>query len=116
MSAHRKFLEIDGENLKIDDVVTASISVPGSVVIKISHRAINKIKIARQVVNNSIEKNLIIYGLNTGFGSQAEKVISADEIELLQRYLIVSHAIGVGDVFDPEIIRAAQIIRINTME
>lgn len=115
MHSHKKLLEINGENLKIEELVSVAVSAPGSVKIMISEDSINKIKKARSVVNDTVEKNLIVYGLNTGFGSQAEKVISADEIELLQRYLIVSHSTGVGEAFDPEIVRAAQIIRINTL-
>ncbi len=115
MPSHRDVLEIKGENLKIEDVVYAAVSKPGEIEIKLSGSAVGRINKARDVVNNAIEKKLTIYGLNTGFGSQAEKVIPTDEIELLQRYLIKSHSTGVGEAFDPEMIRAAMIIRANTL-
>ena len=115
MPSHNGVLEIQGEKLKIDEVVLAAMSVPGRIKIKLSDSALKKIKKARDVVNNALDKKLTIYGLNTGFGSQAEKVIPMDEIQLLQRYLIISHSTGVGENFDPEIVRAAMIIRANTL-
>lgn len=116
MQPHRpKALELDGENLTIDDVVNAAVSSPGEIEIRLSANAVKKIEKSRAVVDSAIEKKLTIYGLNTGFGSQAEKVIPMDEIALLQRYLIVSHSVGVGQEFEPEIIRAAMIIRANTL-
>ena len=37
------------------------------------------------------------YGINTGFGLLANTRIPNDQLELLQRNLLLSHAAGVGD-------------------
>ncbi len=110
-----KVLEINGRSLKIEEIINTAVAVPGSINVKLSENAIKKIEKARDFVNTALDKNLTIYGLNTGFGSQAEKIIPPGEIELLQRYLIISHSAGVGKAFAPEIVRAAMIIRANTL-
>jgi histidine ammonia-lyase len=71
-----------------------------------------------------------IYGVSTGFGSNADKLLGAhplrDELpgatpsgrslhEELQRNLIVTHAVCVGEPFAPEVVRAMLCIRINTL-
>ena len=38
-----------------------------------------------------------IYGINTGFGKLASVRIEADDLERLQRNIVLSHAAGVGD-------------------
>ena len=37
------------------------------------------------------------YGINTGFGRLASTHIPHDQLELLQRKLVLSHAVGVGE-------------------
>jgi histidine ammonia-lyase len=56
-----------------------------------------------------------VYGINTGFGVFADRRISADDTERLQRNLILSHSAGVGEPFAPEVVRAAMLIRANAL-
>ncbi|HEX7370319.1 MAG TPA: aromatic amino acid lyase [Rhodanobacteraceae bacterium] len=73
-----------------------------------------------------------IYGVTTGFGSNADKLLGAhrarDELpggnpdpreeslpEELQHNLIITHAVCVGEPFAPEVVRAMLVIRINTL-
>jgi histidine ammonia-lyase len=46
-----------------------------------------------------------VYGVNTGFGKLANKRISQDELEALQRNLIRSHSVGVGAPLQPSVVR-----------
>ena len=57
------------------------------------------------------------YGINTGFGAQAGKSTLRSEYlsKVLSRNLIASHAVGVGNYFDEEIVRAAMVVRMNTL-
>ena len=71
-----------------------------------------------------------IYGVSTGFGSNADKLLGAHPLrdELpgatpsghaphieLQRNLIVTHAVCVGEPFAADVVRAMLCIRINTL-
>jgi histidine ammonia-lyase len=72
------------------------------------------------------------YGVTTGFGSNADKLLGAhrlrDELpggnpdkpegtllEELQHNLITTHAVCVGKPFSPDVVRAMLVIRINTL-
>jgi histidine ammonia-lyase len=55
------------------------------------------------------------YGINTGFGRFVDKTIPFELSEELQVRLLRSHACGVGDPYPPEIVRAAMVLRANTL-
>ncbi len=56
------------------------------------------------------------YGVTTGFGEFKDKTIAPEDLEQLQRNLLLSHSVGVcGDnaYFDAEVVRAALVTRLN---
>ncbi|HEX9491895.1 MAG TPA: histidine ammonia-lyase [Thermoanaerobaculia bacterium] len=56
------------------------------------------------------------YGVTTGFGEFKDKRIAPDDLEQLQRNVLLSHAVGVsgdGGYFDAEVVRAALVTRLN---
>src|SRR4051795_5534448 len=55
------------------------------------------------------------YGVSTGFGSLANVVIPAERREELQRALVRSHAAGLGDAVEPEVVRAMMLLRARTL-
>ncbi len=50
-----------------------------------------------------LEKKIIVYGINTGFGSLCNKIITEDKLEELQINLVRSHACGAGSVIPERI-------------
>ena len=62
-----------------------------------------------------LERGEIAYGITTGFGAFKDKIISLEAVELLQRNIVVSHAVGVGKPFDQPTTRAIMLIRANTL-
>jgi histidine ammonia-lyase len=55
------------------------------------------------------------YGISTGFGSLANTYIPAERREQLQRALIRSHAAGMGDPVEVEVVRAMVVLRARTL-
>jgi histidine ammonia-lyase len=55
------------------------------------------------------------YGVSTGFGSLATTPIPADRREELQRALIRSHAGGMGEPVEPEVVRAMMVLRARSL-
>src|SRR5919197_1518152 len=55
------------------------------------------------------------YGVNTGFGRFVSKSIPEELTQELQLRLLRSHACGVGEPYPPEIVRAAMLLRANTL-
>ncbi len=56
-----------------------------------------------------------VYGVSTGFGSLATTPIPAERREELQRALIRSHAAGMGDPVEREVVRAMLLLRARSL-
>jgi histidine ammonia-lyase len=55
------------------------------------------------------------YGINTGFGRLAQTHIPHDQLELLQRNLVLSHAVGVGEPMPPATVRLMLALKISSL-
>ena len=53
-----------------------------------------------------------VYGVNTGFGQLAQVRISDDELAQLQTNLVRSHAVGVGEDLDDDIVRLIMLMKV----
>jgi histidine ammonia-lyase len=56
-----------------------------------------------------------VYGLTTGFGDLASVRVSPEDARQLQRNLVRSHAIGTGEPFPDEVVRAVLVLRANAL-
>ena len=69
---------------------------------------------ARAVVESILhagDQAALVYGVNTGFGALAEVRISARQIADLQRNLVRSHSVGVGQALPRDAVRAMMLLR-----
>jgi len=60
---------------------------------------------------------LVIYGVNTGFGDNAGRAVfrHREQAAQLSRNLLLSHAVGVGDLLPEDVVRATLLIRAHTL-
>jgi histidine ammonia-lyase len=101
---------LSGEGLTIEKVVqVARRSEP----VALAPEAKKRIEVCRALLEDKIQKREIMYGVNTGIGELANVVLTQDQVEKYQRYLIYSHAAGFGKPMPEEIVRAAILSRIN---
>ncbi|MFV9673870.1 MAG: histidine ammonia-lyase [Anaerolineales bacterium] len=56
-----------------------------------------------------------IYGVNTGYGIFADKRLDSSQASKISENLVLSHAVAVGDPFPEEVVRAAILIRANSL-
>ena len=80
-----------------------------------SDDARSRVQLARDTVNNIINRGDVAYGINTGFGSLSNVTISSEELTLLQENLIRSHACGLGEDMEPADVLAMMVIRANSL-
>ena len=73
------------------------------------------IQAAEQTVLDVIKENRTVYGINTGFGLLANTRIDVDELELLQRSIVLSHAAGTGDFMSEDTVRLLLLLKINSL-
>jgi len=56
-----------------------------------------------------------VYGISTGFGALATRHIAPEDRIQLQKSLIRSHAAGMGDPVEKEVVRALMLLRLKTL-
>ncbi len=106
-------LLVDGEGLTIEDVLAVARSGRP---VALAPAAREQVQRCRAWVDQVIaEGEQVVYGLNTGFGSLAGVIVPTASGERLMHNLIVSHAAGLGDPLPEEVVRAAMLIRANTL-
>jgi histidine ammonia-lyase len=105
-------IELDGHHLTLYEV--ARVARRGEHV-KLSDRGLEQIIESRQRLEEIMATGEPVYGINTGFGIFADQRIPSEESAALSRNLILSHAVGTGLALDKEIVRAAMLVRANTL-
>ncbi|NUZ10564.1 histidine ammonia-lyase [Pseudoalteromonas sp. McH1-7] len=68
-----------------------------------------------ETVQQVIKEGRTVYGINTGFGLLANTKIAKDELELLQRSIVLSHAAGIGELMDDSTVRLMMVLKINSL-
>lgn len=66
-------------------------------------------------VENILAEGRTAYGINTGFGLLASTRIAPADLEKLQRSLVLSHAAGVGEALDDDLVRLILLLKVNSL-
>lgn len=106
---------LDGEHLTLDDVLAVANGAPGNPMLRLSSAATARVQRSAAAVQQLIAEGTVAYGITTGFGAFKDRIIPADQVRQLQRNIVMSHAVGVGDPFDRATTRAIMLIRTNTL-
>ncbi|MFH1599694.1 MAG: aromatic amino acid lyase [Pseudomonadota bacterium] len=121
-----KPITLDGRSLNRAQVAEIAHGAP----VTLDAGQMHAVQRAADFLAEQVGKQEPIYGVSTGFGSNADKLLGSrrvrhgmpgaaetDEtvLEELQRNLIVTHAVCVGEPFAPDVVRAMLAIRINTL-
>jgi histidine ammonia-lyase len=84
--------------------------------LSLSEESVNLITHCRNYLDLKLENNTSpIYGITTGFGSLQNKTISKDQLNKLQKNLVMSHACGIGPVVKEEIVRLMLLLKIHAL-
>src|SRR5437868_8157155 len=106
-------IRLTGDDLRIVDVWAVAVE-RAPVGLKDSAR--EKMRAARELVERAAHGTREhTYGINTGFGRFVDTSIPEELTEELQLRLLRSHACGVGDLYPAGIVRAAMLLRANTL-
>jgi histidine ammonia-lyase len=101
-----------GRPLTLEHVV--SVARHGAPVI-LDEEALQRIRRAREYVDRLLAEERNAYGITTGFGKLAQVRVSPEDVRRLQRNLIVSHAVGVGEPLPTEVVRAMLLLRAQSL-
>ena len=95
---------------KFEEIITSQQKIV------LSDEVIGKITTCRNYLDQRLEKEEeVLYGIKTGFGSLYDTVISKENLGLLQKNLVMSHACGVGEEVPREITRLMLLLKIQSL-
>ncbi|MFI6520588.1 histidine ammonia-lyase [Spirillospora sp. NPDC050679] len=124
---------LSGDGLDVDTVVRVARD-PG-IEVACTEEALRRVDAAHRLVMETVERYergladprggppAAEYGITTGFGEFKDFLVHPAELARLQRNLISSHAVGVGDSpdaeaagnhYSAEVVRATMLLRLNT--
>jgi histidine ammonia-lyase len=105
-------LVLDGEPISIDDVVAVARL---DATVEVGEEARRRMAPSRAVVEALESSDSVAYGVTTGFGALADRAIAPADRATLSRRVVVSHAAGMGDALDAEVVRGMLLLRARTL-
>jgi histidine ammonia-lyase len=77
---------------------------------------IERIQASSKHVDDIVKAKKTVYGINTGFGPLCDTRISSEETRNLQHNLLMSHAVGVGNPIDPDLVKCMMIAKVAALK
>jgi histidine ammonia-lyase len=106
-----QLVEIDGHHLTLDAIE----AVAGGSSLRIAPAARERVVRARAFVDREFASGKAIYGVTTGFGRLANIAVAPQDAVQLQLNLVRSHAAGTGEPLAIPLVRAAGVLRANSL-
>ena len=108
----RPTLELDGTRLTLARLREFEARRPQ---VRLAAAARKRMLASVQAVERTVASGEVCYGINTGFGAFANRVIPAAKTRKLQLNLVRSHACGTGDPLPPHIVRRMLLLKANAL-
>ncbi|HEY8537693.1 MAG TPA: histidine ammonia-lyase [Steroidobacteraceae bacterium] len=83
--------------------------------IELDERSLAAVEASAAAVRKIVERGEPVYGINTGFGKLASIRVPDDELNRLQRNLVLSHSAGVGEPTPPAIVRLMMALKLANL-
>jgi histidine ammonia-lyase len=103
---------IDGNSLTLEQIARVA---ERREKVRLDPQARDRVVSCRKIIEEKLSGSSPIYGVNTGFGKLSDVRIPLENIEELQVNLVRSHACGVGEPLAEAEVRAAILVRANTL-
>jgi histidine ammonia-lyase len=105
-------MELSGSPLSLEEIAAVAY---GREPVQMAASVRSRILASRKVVDDIVTRDMVVYGVNTGFGKLADVRIPGDEIRALQLNLVRSHACGIGPPLSEPEVRAMMLLRANVL-
>ncbi|CAM1367599.1 Histidine ammonia-lyase [Tenacibaculum litopenaei] len=100
------------DTLTVDTVIAIA---KGEIKAGLDQEAIDKVNSCRAKVETMAASDKAVYGINTGFGPLCDTQISPEETSLLQKNLLITHAVGVGNPIDSFLSKIMMITKVHAL-
>ena len=103
---------LDGRRLRLERLAPP---LRGPVVVDLAPEARSRIEAGFRAVQRAAQGETPVYGVNTGFGPLCTTRIDRDDLHALQRNLLLSHAVGVGDPVPRPVVRLMMLLKAHAL-
>ncbi|MCF1428932.1 MAG: histidine ammonia-lyase [Shewanella sp.] len=86
-----------------------------AVKVSLADEALEGIHKSAATVQQVLDEGRTVYGINTGFGLLANTKIAPQDLQLLQRSIVLSHAAGTGQYMQEATVRLMMVLKINSL-
>ncbi len=83
--------------------------------VSLANSALNGISESAQLLDDIIKQDRTVYGVNTGFGLLANTRIASEDLEELQRSIVLSHAAGIGKLMSDATVKLIMVLKVNSL-
>lgn len=101
------FVVVPGGKITLDDIVDVAVHRRP---VMLAPSVLALLRQGRAHLERKLTAGQVIYGINTGFGGNSDLVIPDDQLALHQTNLLVFLAVGTGERFSEDYVRAAQFM------
>src|SRR5437867_12724178 len=101
-------MELKGEQISLVELAAVAL---GGEAVHVSSIARPRILAARKLIEEIVARDVVTYGVNTGFGKLSDVRIPHAELYQLQLNLIRSHACGIVNALSDGEVRAMMLVR-----
>ena len=109
----QKFFNIDSHTLDEDQIAGI---LNNGYKLRLSDRSAELVKKCRDYLDDMISRqDAPVYGVTTGFGALHDRIISSDQLNDLQKNLVMSHACGTGREVRDELVRLMLLFKIHAL-
>ena len=105
-------MELNGHALTLEQI--AAVAIDGENV-AISPATGRRVAASRKLIEQIVNRDEVVYGVNTGFGKLSDVRIAQDDLRQLQLNLVRSHACGIGEPLSEREVRAMMLLRANVL-
>src|SRR3989475_2650341 len=105
-------MELNGEQISLRELAAVAL---GGEAVHVSSLARPRILASRKLIEQIVARDVVVYGVNTGFGKLSDVRIPQTELRQLQLNLVRSHACGIGNPLSEPEARAMMVLRANVL-
>lgn len=101
-----------GQPIGLEEFI--QVAVYGSQV-EFSEEYKNRVENSRRILEACVDRQEPVYGTTTGFGALVTEFIQKDQAELLQKNIILTHAVSVGEPMEEQEVRAVMLMVLQSL-
>ena len=105
-------MELNGEQISLRELAAVAL---GGEAVHVSSLSRPRILASRKLIEQIVARDVVVYGVNTGFGKLSDVRIPHAELRQLQLNLVRSHACGIGNPLSEAEVRAMIVLRANVL-